>query len=45
LNDIRAWTIKDSAALYNIAGWSAGFFRINGKGPTVPKSRERCRKR
>ena len=32
LNDIRAWTTKDSAALYNVAGWSAGFFRINGRG-------------
>jgi arginine decarboxylase len=32
LKEIRAWTTKDSAALYNIAGWSAGYFRINDAG-------------
>jgi arginine decarboxylase len=32
LKDIRAWTTRDSANLYNIAGWSAGFFRINDSG-------------
>jgi len=32
LKDIRAWTTKDSAALYNVAGWSSGYFRINDAG-------------
>jgi len=32
LKEIRAWTTKDSASLYNVAGWSAGFFRINDRG-------------
>jgi arginine decarboxylase len=32
LKDLRTWTIKDSAELYNIAGWSSGFFRINDAG-------------
>jgi arginine decarboxylase len=32
LKEIRQWTIKDSAELYNIAGWSAGYFRINEAG-------------
>jgi len=32
LNDIRAWTSKDSATLYNVAGWSSGYFRINDAG-------------
>jgi arginine decarboxylase len=32
LNEIRSWTIKDSAALYNVPGWSGGFFRINEAG-------------
>jgi arginine decarboxylase len=32
LKDIRAWTIRDSASLYNVGGWSAGFFRINDAG-------------
>jgi arginine decarboxylase len=32
LKEIRAWTTKDSAALYNIAGWSGSYFRINEAG-------------
>jgi len=32
LNDIRSWTTKDSSALYNVAGWSGGYFRINEAG-------------
>jgi arginine decarboxylase len=32
LNDIRSWTTKDSAALYNVPGWSGGYFRINEAG-------------
>jgi len=32
LSDIRAWTTKDSAALYNVNGWSSGYFRINDAG-------------
>jgi arginine decarboxylase len=32
LNDIRSWTTKDSAALYNVGGWSSGYFRINEAG-------------
>jgi len=29
---MRAWTTTDSAALYNVAGWSSGYFRINDAG-------------
>ncbi len=32
MKDIRAWTTKDSAALYNVGGWSSGYFRINDAG-------------
>jgi arginine decarboxylase len=32
VNDIRAWTIKDSASLFNVPGWSGGYFRINEAG-------------
>ncbi len=32
MKEIRAWTAKDSSALYNIAGWSGGYFRINDAG-------------
>ncbi|HUK63074.1 MAG TPA: hypothetical protein VLV15_07070, partial [Dongiaceae bacterium] len=32
MKEIRAWTTRDSANLYNIAGWSSGFFRINDAG-------------
>jgi arginine decarboxylase len=32
LKEIRAWTTNDSATLYNVAGWSGGYFRINDVG-------------
>ena len=32
MKDIRAWTTKDSASLYNVAGWSSGYFEINDAG-------------
>ena len=32
MREIRTWTTKDSAALYNVAGWSSGYFRINDAG-------------
>lgn len=32
MKEIRAWTTKDSASLYNVAGWSSGYFRINDAG-------------
>jgi len=32
LKEIRAWTTEDSAALYNVPGWSSGYFRINDAG-------------
>ena len=32
MKEIRAWTTSDSASLYNIAGWSGGYFRINEAG-------------
>jgi arginine decarboxylase len=32
LREIRTWTTKDSEALYNIPGWSAGYFRVNEAG-------------
>ena len=32
MKDIRAWTTKDSASLYNVAGWSSGYFGINDAG-------------
>ena len=32
MKDIRAWTTNDSAALYNVNGWSSGYFRINEGG-------------
>jgi arginine decarboxylase-like protein len=32
LKELRQWTVKDSAELYNVAGWSAGFFRVNDGG-------------
>jgi arginine decarboxylase-like protein len=32
LKEMRQWTIKDSAELYNIAGWSSGYFRVNDAG-------------
>jgi arginine decarboxylase len=30
--DLRAWTVKDAAELYNVSGWGDGFFRINEAG-------------
>jgi arginine decarboxylase len=32
LKELRAWTSADSAALYNVAGWSGGYFGINAAG-------------
>jgi arginine decarboxylase len=32
LKELRSWTTKDSAALYNVAGWSSGYFGINDAG-------------
>jgi len=32
LKELRSWTTKDSAALYNVAGWSSGYFGINEAG-------------
>ena len=32
MKDLRAWTSADSAALYNVAGWSGGYFGINAAG-------------
>ena len=32
MKELRAWTPKDSAALYNVAGWSGGYFGINDAG-------------
>jgi arginine decarboxylase len=30
--EIRGWTVKDSAELYHIRSWGAGYFNINEKG-------------
>ncbi len=30
--EIRSWTIRDSAELYNIDGWGGGYFRIGDTG-------------
>ena len=30
--ELRAWTIKDSLELYNVAGWGKDFFSINAAG-------------
>ena len=35
MRELRAWTPKDSAALYNVAGWSGGYFGINDAGHVV----------
>jgi arginine decarboxylase len=32
---VKAWTIRDSAELYNVAGWSNGYFGINDDGNVV----------
>ena len=44
MSDLRAWTVKDSSSLYNIAGWSSGYFCINDAGhvqvtPSGPEGR------
>jgi arginine decarboxylase len=30
--ELRAWTVRDSAELYNVDGWGRGFFSINEAG-------------
>jgi arginine decarboxylase len=30
--ELRAWTVKDSAELYNVDGWGHGFYSINAAG-------------
>ena len=32
MKEIRSWTTKDAAALYNVVGWGSGYFRINDAG-------------
>ncbi len=32
MKELRSWTTKDSASLYNVAGWSSGYFDINAAG-------------
>src|SRR5262245_6374790 len=32
VSDIRSWTIRDAAELYNVNAWGAGYFRINDAG-------------
>jgi arginine decarboxylase len=44
LKEIRAWTTKEAALLYNVAGWSSGYFAINDAGhmeatPSGPEGR------
>lgn len=34
-NDLRAWTIRDSAELYQISAWGGGWFGINDRGELV----------
>ena len=29
---MRGWTVRDSAELYNVANWGAGFFTVNDQG-------------
>jgi len=31
-SELRAWTVRDSAELYNVEGWGRGFFAINDAG-------------
>jgi arginine decarboxylase len=33
-NSLEPWSVKKSSALYNVNGWSAGFFAINDAGRT-----------
>jgi arginine decarboxylase len=35
LKEIRAWTTKDAATLYNVAGWSGGYFGVGEAGHMV----------
>lgn len=45
VSNLEPWSVKKSAALYNVPGWSSGFFSINDsgriqvtpKGPNGPK--------
>ena len=32
VNSLEPWSVKKSLGLYNVAGWSAGFFTINEAG-------------
>jgi arginine decarboxylase len=32
---MRKWRVEDSAELYNITGWGAGYFSINSKGNVI----------
>jgi arginine decarboxylase len=36
---MRGWTIRDSAELYNVANWGAGFFSVNGRGRVAVQPR------
>ena len=31
-NELRAWTIRDSAELYQLSAWGGGWFGINDRG-------------
>src|SRR6185503_19087733 len=31
-SELRAWTVRDAAELYNVEGWGRGFFSINDAG-------------
>ena len=31
----ESWTVESSRALYNVEGWGAGFFDVNGRGHVV----------
>ena len=35
MKELSSWTTKDSAALYNVAGWAAGYFDISDAGHVV----------
>jgi arginine decarboxylase len=35
VKEIRAWTTKDAATLYNVAGWSSGYFSVSDAGHMV----------
>jgi arginine decarboxylase len=36
-NNMRKWSVEDSAELYNVNGWGADYFEINSKGNVVVK--------